>query len=343
MAFLRFLGRLLLLVVIVAVVFVGTVYVNALIISARDINAQVERVSSLPSAAPADWEETPIDDATPLTELQMIASHNSYATQPNAIQNLVLGIAKPGEPAKLAYSHPTLWEQFDEGVRSIELDLRVHRDGKLRLTHVPMLANGSTAPKFDLTLDEIKQWSDAHPGHLPIIVLIEFKDDYNFLDPRLAGWSTENLALVDEALTDRLGETLLMPSDLTSWPTVEQTRDTVIAVMHPNSEVEAFYEQRPAVDRAMLVGQSDAASADGSGAQFVVHNEPDVEAIQELVAAGVLVRTRADADLATDPAERDAALESGAQIISTDFWAPHAQESTGYVVDFGGALVRTAQ
>lgn len=343
MAFLRFLGRLILLVVIVAVVLVGTVYVNALIIGARDMNAQVERVSSFSSAAPADWEETPIDDATPLTELQMIASHNSYATQPNAIQNLVLGIAKPGEPAKLAYSHPTLWEQFDEGVRSIELDLRVHRDGKLRLTHVPILANGSTAPKFDLALDEIKQWSDAHPGHLPIIVLIEFKDDYNFLDPRLAGWSTENLALVDEALTDRLGETLLMPSDLTSWPTVEQTRDTVIVVMHPSSEVEALYELRPAEDRAMLVGQSDAASADRSGAQFVVHNEPDVEAIRELVAAGVLVRTRADADLATEPAERDAAFASGAQIISTDFWVPHAQESTGYVVDFGGALVRTAR
>lgn len=347
MKLVRFALRLIITLVVLAVVFVGVVYANSLAISAADHGQQKALADTqerlINSGGLAEWAETPIDDAAPLTAVQFIASHNSYATQPNGLQNFVLGLVRPGEPEKLAYSHPGLWQQFDEGVRSIELDLRVHRSGKLRLTHVPLLANGSVAPDFGLALDEIKRWSDAHPGHLPIIVLIEFKSDYRFLDPTLAAWSTENLALVDEALKEQLGETLLLPADLSAWPTVEETRDTVIVVMHPNSEVEAHYRALPAADRTMLIGQADAASATAAGAQFVVHNDPDAAAIRRLVEAGVLVRTRADADLVTDPGARDGALGSGAQIISTDFWAPHAQEGTGYVVEFGdGTLARLA-
>lgn len=347
----KWIGRLIAWLIVLAVVFVGVVYGNSLVVSAFDRGDQKTLASKqgrlIASGSLTEWAETPIDDATLLTDVQFIASHNSYATQPNALQNFVLGIVRPGEPEKLAYSHPPLWEQFDEGVRSIELDLRVHRSGKLRLTHVPLLANGSVAPDFGLALDEIKRWSSSHSGHLPIIVLIEFKSDYRYLDPTLAAWSAENLALVDEALADHLGPTLLRPTELTSWPTVEQARDSVIVVMHPDQELAALYEQRPVDERTMLIGQSglmgqsDAVASETTTAQFVVHNDPDPVAIEQLIAAGVMVRTRADADLATDPAVRDQALGSGAQIISTDFWAPHAQPATGYVVEFDdGTLVR---
>ena len=59
------------------------------------------------------------------------------------------------------------------------------------------------------------------------------------------------------------------------------------------------------------------------------------------LADGVIVRTRADAELATDPAEREAALASGAQIVSTDYPPSEPQQGTAYLVEFpDGALAR---
>ncbi len=345
MALVRFLGKLLGWLLVFAIVFVGVVWANSAIIGYFDRKAQADAaVDQLGlirdwGGPLSEWEETPIDDALPLTSVQYIASHNSYAKQPNALQNLVLRVAKPGEPAKLAYTHPNLWQQLDEGVRSIELDLRVHNNGNLRLTHVPLLANGSNAPEFPLALKEIKRWSDSHRGHVPLIVLIEFKSDYNFLDPTLDNWSIENLALVDEAINKNLGRSLLRPSDLSQWPTIGQARDRVIVVMHPNDDVAALYTARPENERTMIIGRSEFVAADAT--PFVVHNTPDPATISTLIDQGALVRTRADSDLQTDPSERDAALSSGAQIISTDYWAPHKQEATDYSVEFSdGALVR---
>ena len=58
-----------------------------------------------------------------------------------------------------------------------------------------------------------------------------------------------------------------------------------------------------------------------------------------LVEAGYLVRTRADADVvAPNPATRDVALASGAQIVHTDFPAGESQLGSGYVVSFGTRL-----
>lgn len=76
-------------------------------------------------------------------------------------------------------------------------------------------------------------------------------------------------------------------------------------------------------------------------AVFAVRDDPaDVEIASNL-AAGMIVRTRADADLATSVTERERALASGAQVVSTDFPPSEPQAGTGYVVQFrGGFLAR---
>ena len=67
-------------------------------------------------------------------------------------------------------------------------------------------------------------------------------------------------------------------------------------------------------------------------------NGPTDPRIADVVAAGHLVRTRADGDVqepaAGDTTRRDAAIASGAHFVSTDFPEPHPE--TGYVVDLGG-------
>ena len=76
-------------------------------------------------------------------------------------------------------------------------------------------------------------------------------------------------------------------------------------------------------------------------------NDPvgDFDRIQHLVRQGFLVRTRADADTkearANDPRQRDKALASGAQFVSTDYPEPNPAFSPYCVRFAGGIVVRT--
>ena len=343
---------------LLAAVFIAVAFMTGLSVMNGSLDAQKQHLSSLrdevaeqPEGVYEDWQEQPIADAVPWDRVQTIATHNSYATAPSGLQRAILGIVRPGVAGTLDYGHPTLWRQFESGVRGIELDLRVHGDGALRLTHVPMLANGSNAPDFRLALEEIALWSASHPGHLPITVLIEFKSDYAFLDPSLADWDADALADVDDVLEERLGASLLRPGDLEgpAWPATGALRDRVLVIMHPDAAVEASYAELPADEHAMFAafagedraGASAAIDAAEQRPVFAVHNTPDAAAIAPLVEAGAVVRTRADADLDTGAATRDRALGSGAQILSTDFASPETQPDTGYTVQFeDGALVR---
>lgn len=73
-------------------------------------------------------------------------------------------------------------------------------------------------------------------------------------------------------------------------------------------------------------------------AAFLKLNDPitDADAIRQAVADGYVVRTRADAGTAQartgDATTRDAALESGAQWVSTDYPVDDARFPPAYVV-----------
>ena len=74
-------------------------------------------------------------------------------------------------------------------------------------------------------------------------------------------------------------------------------------------------------------------------AAFVAQNDPlaDPARIPALVQAGYIVRTRADADTEQartgDTTDRNAALASGAQYVSTDYPVPNPDFGTGYFVE----------
>jgi hypothetical protein len=77
-------------------------------------------------------------------------------------------------------------------------------------------------------------------------------------------------------------------------------------------------------------------------AAFVEQNDPLGAAIPSLVEAGYIVRTRADADTlqarSGDTTDRDAALASGAQYVSTDYPVPDPAFGTGYFVEIPGGF-----
>ena len=289
-----------------------------------------------------------------LDRLQLVGTHNSYHLRSDALRLFLIGLVEPGEPEKLRYAHAPLAEQFDGGLRSIELDVR-NRGGRFIVSHVPLVDDRTTVPDFRSALEEIRLWSQRAPDHVPIIVLLELKDDWTSLDPRLKPFDRAALdrldALIREVVTPAV---LLTPDDVRAgaesleaailargWPSLRETRGRVMFVLHENEEYRRlFIEGNPTLaGRAMFT----CAPPGSPDAGVLILNDPvaDGAKIRDLVRRGYLVRTRADADLAIDPVQFRAALDSGAQIVSSDYPPTEPDPATGYRCEFpGGATVR---
>jgi len=274
-----------------------------------------------------------------INQLQFIGTHNSYHVRAKPSRNI---------PA-WNYSHAPLDVQLDRGVRSFELDLQ-YRDGSFEVFHVAKLDEGTTCRRLADGLETIRKWSDAHPGHLPLSIIFELKKEGPSLDHKIQDVDVAALDKLDEMLRSAFpARRLLTPDDVrgnaptlrdavqkTGWPTVAASRGKVFFILHDDAKQRELYTHgHPSLHgRAMFV-RSDETRDDA--ATLILDNPRDQE-IPRLVNAGYLIRTRADADLHTDrpgrPSRRDAALATGAQIVSTDFPSGEPQAKTGYVVEF---------
>lgn len=255
-----------------------------------------------------------------LNELQFKGSHNSYHRAPR------IALSRTWR-----YSHAPLETQLaHQGVRQLELDVR-YAGGELMVGHLPMVDGRSTCHKFSDCLSRIKQWSRAHPAHLPVFVLIEVKEDLAPSD--LDG----KLDAIDFAITRVLPRDMrLMPEDVAGdspslreaistrgWPSIDDTRGRIAFVMFgPGRHKRAYSAGRPRLDgRVMFVAERDTTRPHTS---VVFYDDPI--RMRGLIADAVkqhfLVRTRADADLVRSTRRRDAALSSGANFISSDFVDP---------------------
>jgi len=315
-----------------------------------DVRQQKRRVERLAGLQPLEWDEqalvsAPLDAGLRLHQLQLIGSHNSYHTQPDALRLAFVKLVEPSEAALMRYSHAPLSEQFDRGVRSIELDVRLRRE-RFEIVHVPLVGNRGHSRDFVLALREIRLWSERHPGHVPIIVLLELKTDWMELDPALKPFTREALMDLDAVIRDAFASSQLLTPDrvrglwstleeavtLEGWPTVEDILGTVMFILHENERFRAWYvEDRPSLEGRIMFTCSRPGTPDCA---VILHNDPDVPAIQDLVRRGYLVRTRADSDLTVDAGRTRDALASGAQIVTTDYPPGEPQAETGYVLQF---------
>ena len=220
-------------------------------------------------------------------------------------------------------------------------DGRLEKPG-LKILHVQDVDFRTHAPTFIEALKQVRAWSKAHPRHVPILIMVELKDGAMFGLPtqpvkfdraELDAVDAEILSVFDrsEVLTpDRVrGPSATIPEAIRArgWPEVDAVRGLVLFAMDNEGAIRNRYiEGHPALkDRVMFV------TADGTqapeAAWFKV-NDPikDFDRIQRLVRDGFLVRTRADTDTrqsrANDGAQRDKALASGAQFVSTDYPEP---------------------
>jgi Phosphoinositide phospholipase C, Ca2+-dependent len=318
-----------------------------------------------------------------LNEIQVLASHNSYHVEPEptlfAALQAFLGDAALG----LQYTHRPLADELDAGVRQIELDVFVDdpaggryadpvlvpslglapvdpafAEPGLKVFHVQEVDYRSTCTAFVDCLTQVRDWSDAHPDHLPVTIQIEAKDG-TIVDPGLGfvtplPWTSSSFgALESEIASVFPADRVLTPAEVRGrfptladavragrWPRLADVRGQVMFVLDDKgAKRDAYRAQVPDLaDRSVFV---DVPDTDPDAAVTVV-NDPigDGSRIRELVEAGFIVRTRADADTVQartgDTAMRDAALAGGAHFVSTDYVWPDDRLGTGYVVDLPG-------
>lgn len=333
--------------------------------------------------------ELPGDD-TLMNQVQYLGTHNSYHIQARADVFALLSTFDFNLAQSLEYTHIPLQQQFEtQGIRQIELDIFHDPEGGLyanhpvrtlfgedaasgipaldepglKVLHVQDIDYETTCYTFVSCLREIKSWSDAHPGHLPITVLVEAKDDtipdplnLNFVVPLEFGIEALN-AIDTEIRSVFAREQLLVPDDVRGdfmtlelavltqgWPRLSEARGKIMfALDNTGSARDNYIAGHPSLEGRVLFTDSPTGTPE---AAFMKRNNPLANPgdIESLVEQGYMVRTRADADTVQarsgDTTQRDAALNSGAHFISTDYPVPNPDFSDYQVRLPGDGIAR---
>ncbi|GAB2495827.1 phosphatidylinositol-specific phospholipase C1-like protein [Algoriphagus taiwanensis] len=317
--------------------------------------------------------------AQKLNETQVIGSHNSYKSDmPAPILDYLKGI-NPSAAQSLAYAHIPLSDQLDLGLRNLELDvfhdplggrysqpkgLAMLPEGTvfdpdkdlekpgLKLFHVQDLDFYSHHLLFKNALLELKAWSEAHPDHHPVFVLINAKDGQVPMTTAPLSFSTAALDSIDLEIRTHLGlENLITPDQVRgnysnleeavlagNWPQIDDVRGKFLFVLDENEEkIRRYLQAKPGLENAVLFVNLKEGNPE---AGFRIINNPVTQEnyIRELVEKGYLIRTRADSDTkqarTEDYSQFEKAKASGAQVISTDYYLPSKFFDSQYTVQF---------
>ncbi len=304
----------------------------------------------------------------PLNHLQFIGTHNSYHVAPTPeVHRLIETVAK-GEGDAILYTHRPLREQLGElGIRQFELDVFHDPEGGLysrplgarlagqavepspemlapgfKVLHSPDFDFRTVTPTLRAALREFRKWSEAHPDHEPVMVLLELKESSFSPATRPPMFDEAALLALENEIRDELPEERILTPDTVrgdaptlreavterGWPRLSELRGKFLFALDNEGRLRDDYlALSPEKDlRGRVLFTS--VPPDHPAAAFMKRNDPmgGFDEIRELVRQGFVVRTRADANLHearnNDRTRFDKAAASGAQWISTDFPEP---------------------
>ena len=343
----------------------------------------------------------PQNEQLRMNQIQLIASHNSYRQMTtDTVYSFLLSvqalIPPQYDPTTLDYDHLPIESQMNDfGVRGLEIDIYNDPSGNafderfgnsyvglplssgipalnqpgMKVLHIKDVDYNTHFYTFRQALQAIKNWSAAHPNHLPLFVNVETKSDSPGDDPFLAtqgftpapAWDAAAADALDQEIRDVFGSNLqgLFTPDMLrggyaslreaalqgNWPKLGDARGKVVLIMEGSAA--GFYKQgHPSLTGRAMFTYEDAAQPE---AAFVILNDAraDSSQIKNLVQQGYIVRTRCDAGTIEarngDYSGMNAAFASGAQILSTDYYKPDPRAGTtgwtDYQVRFPGGYI----
>lgn len=319
-----------------------------------------------------------------MNQTQVIGSHNSYKIGiEKPLMDIIL--SKNPEAIGLDYTHIPITNQLDLGLRGLEIDVVYDPDGGwfshpkglemlkaqgletqpynqeamkdpgFKVLHLPDIDFRSHCPTFKGCLSDIRDWSQAHSDHLPIIITI---------NPKTSGLDRPGFAKVlpfDKKVLDALdkeilevfnADDLITPKQVKGkqktlrkaiiekgWPDLSAARGKILFVFDAGNElIELYLEGDDTYARPMFSNTKQ----DNAHAGFFIMNEPieQEKNITELVKKGFMVRTRSDADTKEartgDKTRFEAAIRSGAQVITTDYYLKSLSPNKDFEIVFDG-------
>ena len=145
-----------------------------------------------------------------------------------------------------------------------------------KVLHIPHIDYRTNCLTLRAGLEEIRAWSDANPGHIPIMILIEVKGR---VPPLLAELGVQPPVLCGDAELDSLDqeilevfprEQLLLPDDIRrgkgsleegllrfGWPTLQEAAGRVFFALDNTDEIrDKYLKGRPALEERVLFTSS---------------------------------------------------------------------------------------
>jgi hypothetical protein len=244
------------------------------------------------------------------------------------------------DPVGGRYSHPLgLSLLAEKGAVPLPYDTSNQLSkGGLKVLHVPDVDFRSHCLSFKNCLQEVKNWSRSNPGHVPVIITINPKgsggDKPGFT--KVLPFTAAVLDSLDQEILEVFslhelispdmvqGEFLSLREAVTTqgWPALESCKGKILFVLDADADVTRLYLQTSLKGKPMFPNVDEQHACAG----FFILNDPkkQLQEIQQRVKQGFMVRTRADADTrearALDYSRLEAAIASGAQLISTDYY-----------------------
>ena len=323
-------------------------------------------------------------DDLKINQLQVIGSHNSYR---HAIETDLYNTIQAKDTSRslkgLQYTHISLTDQLNKGLRNLEIDVQgdpeggkfVHPKGLdiaksqeaydpngemkkpgFKVFHMIDIDFRTSCYTLQSCLAELKKWSDANPDHVPVFITLEPKDDDSFLGTKAEKFTPELFDALDKELHKGLGNKLITPDMVrgkyktleeavlnNNWPTLKKAKGKFLFILDNNGAKRDLY----ALNHPSLKGRAAFINAEPGKpeAATLFRNNSEDPTITDLVKKGYIIRTRADSDTKearkNDYTHFEAAKNSGAQIITTDYYLPSTFFDSPYQVKYDdGTYVR---
>ena len=325
-----------------------------------------------------------LNEDTKINQVQILGSHNSYR---KATYSPIMNYWKKSKhlmsklfvSRPLDYAHPkTLVEQLNEfGLRSLEIDIYhdpqggryYHRMGHqlikqstesgieelkkpgMKVMHFPDFDYETHHYTFIDALTTLKNWSEQHPKHYPLFIMIEAKELHpmKYLRSRyctkVLKFSKNAVDSIDLEIKTVFGDSLkkiFTPDQLkgnfktvneavlnNNWPSIAEARGKIIFVLYSTKSTrENYLQDHYSLSNRCMFVFSEPGNPETA---FVKLEQPEKseKEINKLVKLGYIVRTRSDANTKEARKEKysrwESAITSGAQIISTDYYQQDAR------------------
>jgi hypothetical protein len=224
-----------------------------------------------------------------------------------------------------------------------------------KVLHIPDIDFRTHCSTFKMCLADIRDWSRSHSDHLPIIITI---------NPKSSGLDRPGFAQVipfDKKVLDALDKEILeifktteliTPSQVkgkaktlrqaivdNGWPKLAQARGKVLFVFDAGKELTELYLKGDEDYTRPMFSDTD---PQNPHAAFFIMNDPvkQEKDIADRVKMGFMVRTRSDSDTREartgDKSRFEAAIRSGAQVISTDYYLKSLSPNKDFEITFDG-------